>query len=278
MNGAYRTILNLKKFNEYCTTEHFKMESIKNVINMLKPGMFLASIDIKDAFYSVLIFPGHRKYLRFIWKEKIYQFLAMPNGYIDVMGIFNKLLKPLIASLHELGCESSVYTDDSLLLAQKFQECFGNVLATMSLLQALGFVIHPTKSIFVPTQKTTFLGFEIDTLNMTLTLTSNKKENIRDIAAVLLLKQSCSIRTLASFLGNIVSSFEAVPNGKLYYRNIEQQKIEALKTSKGNFDINIKQKNFKLYGPFLWMGFNCLKARATSRRQFTFYHQLLSLK
>ena len=28
----------------------------------------------------------------------------------------------------------------------------------------------------------------------------------------------------------------------------------------------------KLCGPFLWMGFNCLKARATSRRQFTFYH------
>ena len=26
----------------------------------------------------------------------------------------------------------------------------------------------------------------------------------------------------------------------------------------------------KLYGPFLWMGLNCLKARATSRRQFTF--------
>ena len=30
--------------------------------------------------------------------------------------------------------------------------------------------------------------------------------------------------------------------------------------------------NKKLYGPFSWMGFNCLKARATSRRQFTFYH------
>ena len=32
--------------------------------------------------------------------------------------------------------------------------------------------------------------------------------------------------------------------------------------------------NFKLYGPFLWMGFNCLKAAATSRRQFTFYHSV----
>ena len=31
-------------------------------------------------------------------------------------------------------------------------------------------------------------------------------------------------------------------------------------------------KKTKLYGPFLWMGFNCLKATATLRRQFTFYH------
>ena len=29
-----------------------------------------------------------------------------------------------------------------------------------------------------------------------------------------------------------------------------------------------EKKKKKLYGPFLWMGFNCLKARATSRRQF----------
>ena len=31
-----------------------------------------------------------------------------------------------------------------------------------------------------------------------------------------------------------------------------------------------KKKNIMV--PFLRMGFNCLKARATSRRQFTFYH------
>ena len=30
----------------------------------------------------------------------------------------------------------------------------------------------------------------------------------------------------------------------------------------------------KLYGPFLWMGFNCLKVTATSSRQFTFYHSV----
>ena len=134
---------------------------------------------------------------------------------IDAMQIFNKLLKPVFASLHELGYESSVYVDDSLLLAQTFQECFDDVLATISMLLELAFVIHLTKSIFVPTQKITFLGFETDTLNMTLTLTSIKKENIRNTAAVMLFNQSCSIRTLANFLDNIVSFFEAVPNGKI---------------------------------------------------------------
>ena len=39
--------------------------------------------------------------------------------------------------------------------------------------------------------------------------------------------------------------------------------------------VNTKKKKKKLYGPFLlWMGFNCLKATATSRRQFTFYHSV----
>ena len=34
------------------------------------------------------------------------------------------------------------------------------------------------------------------------------------------------------------------------------------------------KKKKKLYSPFLWMGFKCLKATATLRRQFTFYHSV----
>ena len=47
--------------------------------------------------------------------------------------------------------------------------------------------------------------------------------------------------------------------------------------SKGNLVFGVWQfliLKKKMYGPFLWIGFNCLKARATSRRQFTFYHKV----
>ena len=42
------------------------------------------------------------------------------------------------------------------------------------------------------------------------------------------------------------------------------------------FSINLcyRKCHLKLYGPVLWMGFNCLKATATSKRQFTFYHSV----
>ena len=69
------------------------------------------------------------------------------------MRIFNKLTRHVFVSLHELGYESSVYVDDSLLLAQTFEECFDNVLSTIPLLQELGFAIHTTTSKFVPTKK-----------------------------------------------------------------------------------------------------------------------------
>ena len=65
-DGSYRTILNLKKLNQDCETTHFKMESMKPVIHMIKPNMYLASLDIKDAFYTGLIYETHRKYLKFI--------------------------------------------------------------------------------------------------------------------------------------------------------------------------------------------------------------------
>ena len=41
----------------------------------------MASLDLKDAYYSVGVNPSHRKYLRFVWKNVLYQFTACPTGY-----------------------------------------------------------------------------------------------------------------------------------------------------------------------------------------------------
>ena len=234
-DGTYRTILNLKFLNKECNTAHFKMESLKQALHMVRPGAYLASIDIKDAFYSVAIHPSHKKYLKFMWTCDSFQFKAMPNGYADAMRVFTKLLKPVFSTLRELGYESVIYVDDSLLQGDTFNECMENVLTTLNALQDLGFVIHSGKSKFIPTQKITFLGFIVDTSKMTLTLTTEKKEKIKRMGMGLS-QLSVTIRMLSRFIGNLTASFEGVPHGRLHYRHLEHCKTKALKKSRYNFD------------------------------------------
>ena len=235
-DGTYRTILNLKPLNVECDSPHFKMESLKQALHLVRRGSYMASIDIKDAFYSVPIQKDHKKYLRFMWKGQQFQFRVMPNGYCDAMRVFTKLLKPAFAKLREEGHESVIFVDDSFLLGDTFDECLRNISATIYLLQELGFVIHPDKSILVPTQKLTFLGFVIDTMCMTVTLTEEKKKKIVDMGKGLLERHHITIRMISSFIGNLTASMEAVPFGKLYYRNIEWAKTSSLKENKFNFE------------------------------------------
>ena len=235
-DGSYRTILNLKYLNEECDTHHFKMESLKQAIHMIRRGAFLASIDIKDAFYSVPIHPSHKKYQKFVWLSTPYQFEAMPNGYKDAMRVFTKLLKPVFSHLREMGYISIIYVDDTLLYGDTFEECLENVQITLHMLQELGFVVHSEKSVLWPSQQSTFLGFEFDTIAMTITLTKKKKQKIILLAIDILARQDPTIRLVSKFLGNVTASFEAVPEGRIHYRHIEFDKKVSLKMSHGNYD------------------------------------------
>ena len=54
-DGDIRIILDLSKLNEFVVDRHFKMENIEVVKNLITPNCFMASLDWKDAYYSVKI-------------------------------------------------------------------------------------------------------------------------------------------------------------------------------------------------------------------------------
>ena len=63
-DGTYRMILNLKPFNKYLQYHHFKMDTLKTAVAMVRPNCYMASIDLTDAYYSVPIKEPHQKYLK----------------------------------------------------------------------------------------------------------------------------------------------------------------------------------------------------------------------
>ena len=64
-DGSHRMILNLKNLNKHVQYNHFKMDTLQSVINLMMPNCYMASVDLKDAYYSVPIAVAHQKYLQF---------------------------------------------------------------------------------------------------------------------------------------------------------------------------------------------------------------------
>ena len=235
-DGSIRFILNLKTLNKSVEYHHFKMDTLKSAIKLMKPGAFMASIDLRHAYYSVPIKRCFRKYLKFRWKGKLLQFTCLPNGLSSAPRQFTKLMKPVYATLRKMGYTNLGYIDDSFMSEDTYQECSDNVANTVSLTSELGFIVHPKKSVFEPTHILVFLGFLLDTINMTVKLTAKKAQKTKKLVESLLKKKKATIREVASVIGKLVSSFPGVPYGPLFYRKLECEKILALKYNKGNYD------------------------------------------
>ena len=227
-DGTHRMILNLKKLNESVVYRHFKMDTLWTVVRMMKPNCYMASIDIKDAYYSVPVADSDQKYLKFEWHDTLYKFSCFPNGLALCPRKFTKLLKPVYCYLRKNGHLSSGYIDDSYLQGDGFSDCLTNVVDTIKLFDTLGFIIHPDKSIFIPTQVLTFLGFILDSRNMTICLTPEKQVKLVNACQNVLSESTPSVRTVAQLLGLMISSFLGVMYGPLHYRRLDMDKTRAL--------------------------------------------------
>ena len=136
-DGTYRLILNLKKLNKFVRYHHFKMETIHTATDLIKGNCYMASIDLRDAYYSVPLCKEHQKYLKFSWINILYKFTCLPNGLASAPRIFTKLLKPVYATLRSHGHVSFGYIDDSYLQRDSVRECKANVDDTTELFERL---------------------------------------------------------------------------------------------------------------------------------------------
>ena len=215
-------ILNLKQLNKNVEYFHFKMETLKTALALVKPKCFFVvvfcSLDLKDAYFSVHVNESSQEYLKFFWGDQLYMFTAFPNGLACCPRLFTKFLKPVMAHLDMLGFVSTIFIDDTLLMGNSEKGCVQNMKNTLALFKSLGFVVHPNKSVLIPSHKFIYLVFEIDSQSMTVVPTLERKQRILSTASKLLTGSSSTERELAQFIGRVVSCFQGVKFRPLWYR------------------------------------------------------------
>ena len=146
----------------------------------MKQNSYMASVDLRDAYYSVLIDEDYQKFLRFSWRGRLFQFTCLPNGLSCTPRLFTKILKPVYATLRNEGHLNVGYIDDSYLQGDTIQECQTTITDTCCLFQELGFIIHPVKSVLRPIQTIVFLGFVLNSVSMTVCLPTEMVFRIKE--------------------------------------------------------------------------------------------------
>ena len=152
----------------------------------------------------------------------LYQFTVLPMVLTSSPRIFTKELKPFFGNLRaRFGFSCLGYIDDSLYTETSYELCQEATLSATRLHINLGLVPHPSKSILEPTQIIEFLGFLLNSIAMTVSLTLKKCEKVLAKCQHFLTSTSVSIRDVASLIGTLVSTFRGVDYGALHYQTLE---------------------------------------------------------
>ena len=97
------------------------MKEFHIVKDLVKPGDWLAKLDMKDTYFLVSVDPSHQKFLQFQWQGNLYQFHCLP---FDLF----------------------IYLDDLLILCSCWNTLLIQLQLIKNLFQMLGFLINRKKS------------------------------------------------------------------------------------------------------------------------------------
>lgn len=204
------------------------MEDYRTASKLVTKNCYMASIDMKDAYFLVPIHRDYKKYLRFKYNDTLYEFNCLPFGISTAPYVFTKLLKPVMEYLRSENFTSVIFLDDILCIGRGYVECQQNVMFTKHFLENLGLIINREKSCLKPNRECKFLGFIFDSKNMSLKLPENKRVKIKERLEHFNAVKSCKIRDYASFLGLLTSACPAVQYGWLYTKELERLKYLRL--------------------------------------------------
>ena len=99
----------------------------------------MATIVLKDAYYSVKIHGDDTYFLKFLCNSILLKFAVLANSLSPGPRKFTKLTNPSLAMLRMQGYTVAIYIDDIVVIDQSFEECLLTVVETINLFQKLGF-------------------------------------------------------------------------------------------------------------------------------------------
>ena len=151
VTGGWRPVIDLSRLNSWVELSSFHMETAQSVLQSLRQGDWMVSLDLQDAYLQVPVHPASCRYLRFCVGDTVYQFRALCFGLSSAPQVFTRIMAPVSSIMHRHGFRLLRYLDDWLVLGSTFQELVRARHFLLWLCPLLGVIFNPSKSSLIPT-------------------------------------------------------------------------------------------------------------------------------
>ncbi|KAK3248780.1 hypothetical protein CYMTET_41757 [Cymbomonas tetramitiformis] len=95
--NKWRLVVDFRWLNPWCVKNRVKMETLKKLRRLAKPGDWCFSFDLQDGFHALGIHPDFQHFMQFDLQGELFQCSAVPFGWSDAPRVFCKFV------LHRLG-------------------------------------------------------------------------------------------------------------------------------------------------------------------------------
>jgi hypothetical protein len=225
-NSGYRLIHDCSLSVNDCTVHFDKQsyESIDSAVALLRPGYYMAKVDIRSAYRAVALHESSYQATGLSWpiNGKLTYLIdtRLPFGARPSPTIFHRLSQSVKRMLARKGITKVVaYQDDFLVIGETYEECICGWISLIQLLMDLGFGISYNK-LEAPAQVITFLGIRIDSKCMQLSLPSNKMLDIKQCIGNIMGKSRANKRQLQSLAGKLNYASRVVRGGRTFLRRL----------------------------------------------------------
>ena len=170
-----------------------------------------------------------KKFLRFKWKGKLYEWQVLPFGLKCSPRILTNMVKPIVTFLRGRGISLTAFMDDFTNQAGCRCKAIFQIHVIALVFMCCGWSVNWTKTILEPTQSPIHLGFLWDTVGRTIALPEDKTTRVESWAKKLLANKKTTQEDLECFVGTLVSTTPAVWKAPLHYRALQITLLVSLR-------------------------------------------------
>lgn len=243
---SYRPITDCKRplfssVNNYMNTTHqaFSFSTVDDVSDMIVPQCYMATVDISSAYRSITINPKDWDRQGISWvvndEKRYYKDTRLCFGAKCAPFIFTQISRFITNCMVRRGFPNIIgYIDDFWISENSYERCVAAQNSLLGLLGDLGFAAswHKCTS---PCQSIRYLGIIFDSINMTMSLPSDKMQKLRSELEFFVKRKRATKHQLQRLCGVLSHAAKVVYGGRIFSRRI----IDLLK---GLPDKNVRIK------------------------------------